>query len=249
MGPREPHREPLQIPGRLGGPSPSLLWKSPVKCPATCHTLSCPLLLSCKNSLIAASTPGFFNVKISEVYTSERRDKAAASHSHPSPNQSPSWFWSSEVFKIDTGKASPLSSHRQLAAPGGRRTFAAQIFRGGELAARRAFHFRASQVLSSGCGEAVTPSLPCPGSQGFQGGELLSGAPGQLKEDLNSKLPVCSDPILLKIFVAGERTDGPAGGQVLSVFNKQMEHGVPRGSPKVSGVTLVFQVHAGERAQ
>lgn len=59
--------------------------------------------------------------------------------------------------------------------------FVAQIFRGGELAARRTFHFRASQVLSSGCGEAVTPLLPCPGSQGFQGGELLSGAPGQLK--------------------------------------------------------------------
>lgn len=57
----------------------------------------------------------------------------------------------------------------------------AQIFHGGELAARRAFHFRASQVLSSGFGKAMTPSLPCPGSQVFQGGELFSGAPGQLK--------------------------------------------------------------------
>lgn len=55
-------------------------------------------------------------------------------------------------------------------------------FRGGELAARRAFHFRASQVLPSGFGEAVTPSLPCPGSQGFQG-----VAPGQLKRGFGFK--------------------------------------------------------------
>lgn len=29
---------------------------------------------------------------------------AAASHSHPSPNQSPSWFWSNEVLKLTQEK-------------------------------------------------------------------------------------------------------------------------------------------------
>lgn len=32
------------------------------------------------------------------------KDGAAASHSHPSPNQSPCWFWSNEVLKLTQEK-------------------------------------------------------------------------------------------------------------------------------------------------
>ena len=127
--------------------------------------------------------------------------------------------------------------------------FAAQIFLGGELAARRAFHFRASQVCLQAAGRLLPPHYPAQVARGSREGNCSLGPQGNSKEDLDSELPVCSNPTLLEIFVAGRRTDGPPCGRGLSVFNKQMERGVPGGSLKVSGATLVSQVHAGEGAQ
>lgn len=95
------------------------------------------------------------------------------------------------------------------------------------------FFVEESSLPFSGCREAVTPSLPSPGSWGASmEGSCSLGPQGNLKVDLDLELPLLRAPHPVGYFCSWEMSS--------AAFNKHMELGALGGPLKSVGGTMVF---------